>query len=70
MRGVAVLIAYLLGLGAIISFGIAGLMALQTPTQPLPTAPVSAAATAQESAFAVAIGGKADIAFCDAHVCF
>jgi hypothetical protein len=32
MRGAAVLIAYLLGLGAIISFGIAGLMALQSPT--------------------------------------
>jgi hypothetical protein len=39
MRGVAVLIAYLLGLGAIISFGIAGLMALQTPSAPVATAP-------------------------------
>ena len=37
MRGVAVLIAYLLGLGAIISFGIAGLMALQSSTQPTPS---------------------------------
>jgi hypothetical protein len=43
MRGVAVLIAYLLGLGAIISFGIAGLMALQSPTQPTPSAPVATA---------------------------
>ena len=32
MRGAAVVIFYLLGLGAIISFGIAGLMALQSPT--------------------------------------
>jgi hypothetical protein len=37
MRGVAVLIAYLLGLGAIISFGIAGLMALQSSTKPTPS---------------------------------
>ena len=43
MRGVAVLIAYLLGLGAIISFGIAGLMALQSSTQPTPPAPVATA---------------------------
>jgi hypothetical protein len=43
MRGVAVLIAYLLGLGAIISFGIAGLMALQSPTQPTPSARVATA---------------------------
>jgi len=48
MRSVAVLIAYLLGLGAIISFGIAGLMALQTPIQPPPSAPVSAAAPSQQ----------------------
>jgi hypothetical protein len=43
MRGVAVLIAYSLGLGAIISFGIAGLMALQSPTKPTPSAPVATA---------------------------
>jgi hypothetical protein len=43
MRGVAVLIAYLLGLGAIISFGIAGLMALQSSTQPTRSAPVATA---------------------------
>jgi len=44
MRGAAVLIAYLLGLGAIISFGIAGLMALQSPTKPTPSEPVAAVA--------------------------
>ena len=39
MRGLAVLIVYMLGLGAIISFGIAGLMALQSSTkQPTPSA--------------------------------
>jgi hypothetical protein len=43
MRGVAALIAYLLGLGAIISFGIAGLMALQSPPQPTPSGPVATA---------------------------
>jgi hypothetical protein len=42
MRGAAVVIFYLLGLGAIISFGIAGLMALQSPTVPTPSAPVTA----------------------------
>src|SRR5262249_4540667 len=40
----ALLIAYLFGLGAIISFGIAGLMALQSSTKPTPSAPVAAAA--------------------------
>jgi hypothetical protein len=43
MRGVALLIAYLFGLGAIISFGIAGLMALQSSTKPTPSAPVATA---------------------------
>jgi hypothetical protein len=43
MRGVALLIAYLLGLGAIISFGIAGLMALQSSTKPTSSAPVATA---------------------------
>jgi hypothetical protein len=46
MRGVALLIAYLLGLGAIVSFGIAGLMALQSTTKPTPSA-ASVAATSQ-----------------------
>ena len=48
MRGVAVLIAYLLGLGAIISFGIAGLMALQSSTQPTSSARAAAAAPHKE----------------------
>lgn len=48
MRGVAVVIFYLLGLGAIISFGIAGLMALQSPTIPTPSAPVAATAPHKE----------------------
>ena len=48
MRGVALLIAYLLGLGAIISFGIAGLMALQSSTQPPPSAPVATVAKPKE----------------------
>jgi hypothetical protein len=46
MRGVAALIAYLLGLGAIVSFGIAGLMALQSSTKTTPSA-APAAATSQ-----------------------
>jgi hypothetical protein len=48
MRGVALLIAYLLGLGAVISFGIAGLMALQSSTQPPPSAPVATVAKPKE----------------------
>jgi len=48
MRGVAALFAYLLGLGAIISFGIAGLMALQSSTKPTPTAPIAAVGPHQE----------------------
>jgi hypothetical protein len=48
MRGVTLLIAYLLGLGAIISFGIAGLMALQSSTQPTPSAPVATVAKPKE----------------------
>ena len=48
MRGAALVIFYLLGLGAIISFGIAGLMALQSPTIPTPSAPVAAAAPHKE----------------------
>src|SRR5262245_9465917 len=51
MRGVALLIAYLLGLGAIVSFGIAGLMALQAPTKPTPSAaPVAATSQAERVA--------------------
>ena len=48
MRGVALLVAYLLGLGAAISFGIAGLMALQSSTQPPPSAPVATVAKPKE----------------------
>src|SRR5262245_43482196 len=48
MRGVALLIAYLLGLGAIISFGIAGLMAVQSSTQPPPSAQVATIAKPKE----------------------
>jgi len=48
MRGVALLIAYLFGLGAVISFGIAGLMALQSSTQPPPSAPVATVAKPKE----------------------
>ena len=50
MRGAALLIAYLLGLGAIISFGIAGLMALQSPTKPTPSAPAAAVSPHKERA--------------------
>ena len=46
MRGVALLIAYLLGLGAIVSFGIAGLMALQSSNKTTPSA-AHVAATSQ-----------------------
>jgi hypothetical protein len=46
MRGVALLIAYVLGLGAVVSFGIAGLMALQSSSKPTPSA-ASVAATSQ-----------------------
>jgi hypothetical protein len=48
MRGLAVLIVYMLGLGAIICFGIAGLMALQSSTKPTPSAPVAAVAPHKE----------------------
>src|SRR5215475_2949023 len=57
MRGVAVLIAYLLGLGAIVSFGIAGLMALQSSTKPTPSG-ASVAATSQAERFAKPIKQK------------
>ena len=57
MRGVALLIAYLLGLGAIVSFGIAGLMALQSTTKPTPSA-ASVAATSQAERLARPIKQK------------
>jgi hypothetical protein len=42
MRGFASLLAYLVGVSAIISIGVAGLMALQLPTEPKPSAPIVA----------------------------
>ena len=48
MRGVAVLIVYLLGLGAIVSFGIAGLMALHSPATSTSSAPATAVAPHKE----------------------
>jgi hypothetical protein len=48
MRGVAGLIFYLLALCAIISFGIAGLIALQSPTKPTLSAPAVATAPSTE----------------------
>src|SRR5215510_3602859 len=48
MRGVSLLIAYLLVLGAIISFGVASLMALQSSTKSTPSASASAAAVAHK----------------------
>jgi hypothetical protein len=49
MRGVSLLIAYLIALGAIISFGAAGLMALQSP-EPRPATPETAIAPYNERA--------------------
>jgi hypothetical protein len=49
MRGVSLLIAYLIALGTIISFGVAGLMALQSP-EPRPAAPKTAIAPHKERA--------------------
>src|ERR1044071_5676891 len=57
MRGAALLLAYLLGLGAIISFGIAGLMALQSSNKPTPLA-ASVAATSQAESLAKPIKQK------------
>ena len=39
MRGFASLLAYFVGVSAIISIGVAGLMALQSPTERAPSAP-------------------------------
>ena len=43
MRGFAGLLAYFVGVSAIVSVGIAGLMALQSPIEPKPSAPNVAA---------------------------
>src|SRR5262245_60136268 len=51
MRGVAALLAYLVGLGAVVRFGFAGLMALQSATKTTPAAgPVAATAQAERLA--------------------
>ena len=44
MRGFAVLLAYVVGLSAVVSIGIVGLMALQSSIKPTPSAPVAATA--------------------------
>jgi hypothetical protein len=44
MRGFAGLLAYLVGVSAIISIGVAGLMALQSPIERTPSAPIVVAA--------------------------
>ena len=43
MRFLAGLLAYLVGISAVISLGIVGLMALQSPIEPTPSAPIVAA---------------------------
>src|SRR4029434_2089361 len=48
MRCFAVVLGYLVGLAAIVSIGIVGVMALQSPIKPMPTAPISASAPQKE----------------------
>jgi hypothetical protein len=48
MRGFAVVFSYLFGLGAIVSIGVVGVMALQSSIKPLPPAPFAAAASQKE----------------------
>ncbi len=48
MRGFAGLLAYLTAVSAIISMGIVGLMALQSPAERTPSAPAVAAASHKE----------------------
>jgi hypothetical protein len=48
MRGFAGLIAYLVGVSAIITVGIAGLMALQSPSARTPSAPIASAVSHNE----------------------
>ena len=48
MRGFAGLLAYLVVVSAIISIGIAGLMALQSPIARTPSAPIASAASQNE----------------------
>ena len=48
MRGFAVLLAYVVGLSAVIGVGITGLMALQSSTNPTPSAASVVAASQKE----------------------
>jgi hypothetical protein len=48
MRGFAGLLAYLVGVSAIISIGIVGLMALRSPIERTPSIPIAAAASHDE----------------------
>jgi len=48
MRGLAVVLGYLVGLSAIVSIGIVGVMALQSSVKPTPSAPIAAAAPQKE----------------------
>jgi hypothetical protein len=48
MRSFAGLLAYLVGLSAVISIGIVGLMALQPPIERTPSAPIASAASHNE----------------------
>ncbi len=48
MRGIAVLLAYVIGLGAVLSVGIIGVMALHSSTKSMPSAQPVAAASQKE----------------------
>ena len=48
MRGFAVLLAYCVGLSAVISIGIVGLMAMQSPIERTPSAPTVAVESQKE----------------------
>jgi hypothetical protein len=48
MRSFAGLLAYLVGVLAVVSIGIAGLMALQSPSARTPSAPIASAASHNE----------------------
>jgi hypothetical protein len=48
MRGFAGMLAYLIGISAIISIGIVGLMALQSPIERTPSAPIVAVESHKE----------------------
>jgi hypothetical protein len=48
MRGIAVLLAYVVGLGAVLSVGIIGVMALHSSTKSMPSAQPVAAVSQKE----------------------